>query len=74
MLDSAFSVWIIFRPETHKLIKMVGAEYGPVSSEVIKVVHDDGHEEVEDEEAADDEEANEVDVGDVITTTLSIGV
>ena len=74
MLDPSLRIRVVLGPEPNKLIKMMRTQDGPVSCQVVKVVHDDGHEEVEDEEAADDEEANEVDVGDVITTTLSIGV
>jgi hypothetical protein len=44
---------------------MVEAEDGPVTRQVVKVVHDDGHEQVEDQEGADDEEADEVGVGEV---------
>ena len=53
---------------------MVSSKYGPVSGEVVKVVHDDGHEQVEDEEAAHDEEADEVDVGNVIAAALTIRI
>ena len=53
---------------------MVGAEDGPVAGEVVEVVHDDGHEQVEDEEAAHDEEADEVDVGDIIAAALTIRI
>ena len=44
---------------------MVGSEDGPVPGQVVKVVHDDGNKQVEDEEGADDEERDEVDVGKV---------
>ena len=41
------------------------AQDRPVSGQVVEVVHDDGHEEVEDEEGTEDEEADEVNVGKV---------
>ena len=44
---------------------MVEPQDGPVACEIVKVVHDDGHKEVEDKEGADDEEADEVGVGKV---------
>jgi hypothetical protein len=44
---------------------MMEAQDGPVPCQVVKVVHDDGHKEVENEEGADDEEADEVGVGKV---------
>ena len=44
---------------------MVGAEDGGVAGEVVEVVHDDGHEEVEHEEAAEEDEGDEEGVGEV---------
>ena len=44
---------------------MVGAEDGGVPGEVVKVVHDDGHEEVEHDEGAEEDEGDKVDVGHV---------
>ena len=41
---------------------------GPVPSEIVKVVHDDGHKQVEDQEGAEDEETDEVDIGEVGAT------
>ena len=56
VLDSPFGVRVVLRPETNKFVQMVRAEDGPVPGQVVEVVHDDGYEQVEDEEAADDEE------------------
>ena len=53
---------------------MVRTQDAPVTSEVVKVVHDDSHEQVEDEEAADDEETDEVDISKVVTTALTIWI
>ena len=44
---------------------------GRVSGEIVKVVHNDSNEQVEDEEAADDEEADEVNVGKVVPAALT---
>ena len=41
---------------------------GPISCEIVKVVHDDGDEEIEDKECTEDEEGDEVDVGKVWAT------
>ena len=49
---------------------MVGPEDGPVPREVVEVVHDDSHEEIEHEEGAEHEEGDEVDIGKVGSTTL----
>merc|ERR1719429_881492 len=70
VLDLPLRVRVILRPEDDKLAEMVWTEDGPVASEVIKVVHDDGNEEVEHQEGTDDEEADEVDVGKVAPTAL----
>ena len=70
MLDFPLRVRVVLRPEDDKLAEMVRTQDGPVASEVIKVVHDDGNEEVEHQEGTDDEEADEVDVGKVAPTAL----
>ena len=65
MLDEPFGIGIILAPEMNKLREMVRPKNGPIPGEVVKVVHDDGNEEVEDEEGANDEEADEVGIGNV---------
>ncbi len=42
---------------------MVRSQNGGVSGQVVEVVHDDGHEEVEHDEGAEEDEGYEVDVG-----------
>ena len=49
---------------------MVRAEDGGVPGEVVKVVHDDGHEQVEHDEGAEEDEADKVYVGDIRSTCL----
>ena len=39
-------------------------------SKIVKVVHDDGHKEVDHDEGAEEDEGDKVDVGDVRATTL----
>ena len=65
MLDPALGVGVVLAPQPDKLVEMVGSEDGPVPGQVVKVVHDDGNEEVEDEEGANDEEADEVGIGNI---------
>ena len=65
MLDEPFGVGIVLAPKVNKLRKMVGTKDGPVPCKVVKVVHDDSNEEVENEEGANNEEADEVRVGNV---------
>ena len=69
MLDPALGVWVVLGPEGHELPQVVGPEDGPVTGEIVKVVHDDGHKQVEDKEGAEDEETDEVNVGKVRAAT-----
>ena len=49
----------------------MGPEDGAVPGQVIKVVHDDGHEQVQHEEAAEEDEGDEEEVGDVAAASLA---
>ena len=71
-LNSPFTIRIIFRPRGNKLVKMMSSQNGPVSGEVVKVVHDDGHEQVEDEEGGHDKEGDKVGIGHDGSTTFWI--
>ena len=70
MLDEALGIRIIFRPEMNKLSKMMRTQDGPITSEVVKVVHDDSNEQVENQEGADNEEADEEWIGNIGSTTF----
>ena len=48
MLDFPLGIRVVLRPEYDKLSKMMGAQNRPITSQVVKVVHDDGNEEVQD--------------------------
>ena len=37
---------VVFRPESNELVKMVRTKNRPITSEVVKIVHDDRHEQV----------------------------
>lgn len=39
---------VILRPDSLKFVQVVGTQDGPVPRQVVKVVHDDGYEEVDD--------------------------
>ena len=69
VFDASFGIRIVFTPQPDKLVEMVGAQNGPIPGQVVKVVHDDGDEQVEDEEWADDEEGDEVDESEVGAAT-----
>ena len=49
---------------------MVGAQDGGVPGQVVEVVHDDGHEQVDHDEAAEEDEGDKVEVGGVAATGL----
>jgi len=52
--------------------QMVGSQNGPISGEVVKVVHDDSDEQVQDEERADDKKGDEIRIGKVGTAASGI--
>ena len=52
----------------------MSAEDGGVPGQVIKVVHDDGHEQVEHEEAAEEDEGDKEHVGQLVSAQLNIMV
>ena len=74
MLDPALGIRIIFRPQADKLVEVVGPEYGPVSREIVKIVHDHRNKQVENKEATDNEETNEVQVGKIRATPVSFWI
>ena len=49
-------------PGSDEFSEVVGAEDRGVPRQIVKVVHDDGHEQVEHDEAAEEDEGDEVDV------------
>ena len=49
----------------------MGTQDRAVPGEVVKVVHDDGHEQVEHEEAAEEDEGDKEEVGDVAAAGLA---
>lgn len=44
----SLSLWIILGPDGLEFIQVMRAQDGPVPCEVVKVVHDDSHKEVDD--------------------------
>ena len=48
----------------------MGPEDGGVPREVIEVVHDDGHKQVQHDERAEEDEGHEVDVGHITAAGL----
>ncbi len=52
-------------PGGDELAQVVGAKDGGVTGQVVKVVHDHGHEQVQHDEAAEEDEGDKVDVGHI---------
>jgi len=48
MLDASFSIRIIFTPQSNKFIQMMGPQNGPISCQIIKVIHDHSNKQVND--------------------------
>lgn len=48
MLDTTFGVGVVLGPETNKLVQMVGTQDGPISRQVIEIIHDYGDEQIDD--------------------------
>lgn len=40
--------WIVVRPNSLELVQVVSSQHRPVASQILKVVHDDGDEQVDD--------------------------
>ena len=50
VLDPSLGVRVVLAPEADELVEVVRAQDGPVARQVVKVVHDDRHEQVQDQE------------------------
>ena len=70
-VSDLLSARIVLCPDPDELVKVVGAKDGGVPREVVKVVHDDSHEEIEHEEAAQEDKGDEEEVGDVAAAHLA---
>ena len=60
--DISLRAGVILRPDPDEFVEVVGSEDGGVSGQIVEVVHNDSHEEVEHYEAAEEDEGNKVDV------------
>ena len=61
---------IVLRPDPDELVQVVSPEDGAVPGQVVEVVHDNSHEQVQHEEAAEEDEGDEEEVGDVAAAGL----
>ena len=43
----SLSFWVVFGPESHELVQMVRPQNGPIASEIVEVIHDDSHKEID---------------------------
>lgn len=48
MLDATFGVGVVLAPQPNEFVKMMRAKDGPITSEIIEIIHDDSHEQVDD--------------------------
>ena len=53
---------------------MMRPKNGPITCEIVKIVHDNSHKQVENEEATHDEETDEVEVSKVVPAPMTIGI
>ena len=65
------STGVVLGPDSDELVQVVSPQDGAVSRQVVKVVHDDGHEQVEHEEAAEEDEGDKEEVSDVAAAGLA---
>ena len=65
------SARVVLGPDGDELSQVVRPENGRVPGQVVEVVHDDGHEEVEHDERAQEDEGDKVDVGQGGATVLA---
>ena len=72
VLDPALGIRVVLTPEPDKLVEMVRTENGPIPGQVVEVVHDDSDKEIENEEGADDEEGDEIGIGEIRSATRRI--
>ncbi len=63
---------VVLRPDPQELVQVVRPQDGAVPGQVVEVVHDDGDEQVEHEERAEEDEGDEVGVGQVGSARLDL--
>ena len=59
---------IVFAPDADKLGQVMGSQDRRVPGQVVKAVHDDGHHNVEHNEATQKDETDEIEVGNIGAT------
>jgi len=66
------SAWVVFRPNCNEFAQMMRPQDWRVSGQVIKVVHDDGHEQVEHNEGAQEDEGDKVHVREIAAAVVNL--
>lgn len=74
VFDPSLGIRIVFAPQADELVQMMRTQNTPVPGQVIEVVHNDGHEQVDDEERAQHIKGNEVGEGDAGTASVVVCV
>ena len=68
MADATGGARIVPTPRRHEVFEMVTAENGFVSRQILKIVHDDGDEKIEEKTHGQQDEDGEVGVGEIVAT------
>ena len=69
-MEILLCTWIIFCPDSDEFVQMMSPKDGAVPGEIVKVVHDDSHKQVEHEKAAEEDKGDKEEVGDVAAAGL----
>ena len=69
-MDKTLTTRVVLAPGGDELGEVVGAKDGGVSGQVVEVIHDDSHEEIDHDETAEEDEGDKVEVGGVAATGL----
>ena len=68
--ENLLGAWVVLRPNSDKLVQVMSSQNGGIACQVIEVVHDDSHEQVEHKEGAKEDEGDEIGVGHVGAASL----
>lgn len=74
MFYPALGVGIVLAPQPDELVQMMRPQYGPVPGQIIKVVHDDGDEQIDDQERAQYVERDKIRESEIGSATVVVGL
>ena len=47
VFDPAFGVRVVLAPQAHELVQMMRSQNRPIARQIIEIVHNDGHEQID---------------------------